>query len=315
MQPQLEQEDLLTVTRAELTDRLDRFLAALPARNPDAAGFAPDARYTENGIALPLGGGLWATADELGTYRHDFLDPVSGQAACFATVREGRTRSIFSARIKLEDEGISEAEVVIARPDLGGGGPFPNGPAALDESGGPDPAWFEPIPAGERLSREELRRIANLYFAGLEKNDGKGEYPFADDCIRIENGQRVTAEPAAQGAGAERDTQTPYRLDLKAMNAKQQFESGFFAFVDRIRERRFPLVDEERGVVFTFAFFEHSGTVREYQLADGTPATAGLDRPFTWMIAEAFRIERGLFTRIEALMTAVPYGMGSGWSD
>jgi hypothetical protein len=31
------------------------------------------------------------------------------------------------------------------------------------------------------------------------------------------------------------------------------------------------------------------------------------------MIAEAFRIERGLLTRIEALMIEVPYGMGSGW--
>lgn len=304
-----------TLTRAELTNRLDRFLAALPARDRGPAGFAADARYTENGVALPLGEGLWATADELGAYRHDFLDPVSGQAACFATVREGQTRSIFAARIKLADEAITEAEVVIARPDLGGGGPFPNGPRALDESGGPDPSWFEPIPADERMSREELRRIANLYFAGLEKNDGKGEYPFADDCVRIENGELVTAEPSAQGAGTGRDTQTPYRLDLKAMNARQQFESGFFAFVDRIRERRFPLVDEERGVVFTFAFFDHSGTVREYQLADGTATTAGLDRPFTWMIAEAFRIERGLFTRIEALMTAVPYGMSSGWPE
>src|SRR5690606_8412982 len=118
LQLSLSRRTLLTISRAELTDRLDRFLAALPARNRDAAGFAPDARYTENGVALPLGEGLWATADELGTYRHDFLDPASGQAACFATVREGRTRSIFSARIKLEGDGISEAEVVIARPDL-----------------------------------------------------------------------------------------------------------------------------------------------------------------------------------------------------
>ena len=195
----------------------------------------------------------------------------------------------------------------------GGGGPFPDGPRSLDESGAPDPAWFEPIPEAERMSRDELRRVANLYFAGLEKNDGKGDYPFADDCVRIENGELVTAESKARDGGTQRDTRTPYRLDLKAMSAKEQFESGFFAFVDRIRERRFPLVDEERGIVFTFAFFEHSGTVRDYTLADGTPTSAGLDRPFTWMIAEAFRIERGLFTRIEALMTAVPYGHRSGW--
>ena len=40
----------------------------------------------------------------------------------------------------------------------------------------------------------------------------------------------------------------------------------------------------------------------------------GIDRPFSWMIAEAFRVERGLLTRIEALMTEVPYGHRSGWA-
>lgn len=311
---QIIKEELLTALgREELTAHLDRFLNALTTRQSPPPGLASDARYTENGVELPLGEGLWATADKMGRYRHDFLDAVSGQAACFATVWEGKTHSIMSARIKVAEDAVTEAEVVIARPDLGGGGPFPDGPRSLDESGAPDPAWFEPIPEAERTSREELRRIANLYFAGLEKNDGKGEYPFADDCVRIENGELVTAEPKARDGGTQRDTRTPYRLDLKAMSAREQFESGFFAFVDRIRERRFPLVDEERGIVFTFAFFEHSGTVREYTLADGTPTTAGLDRPFTWMIAEAFRIERGLFTRIEALMTAVPYGHRSGW--
>ncbi len=59
--------------------------------------------------------------------------------------------------------------------------------------------------------------------------------------------------------------------------------------------------------MFAFAFFDHAGTARDYALADGTPAK-GLDRPFTWMIAEAFRIER-LLTRIEALMTGVPHGI------
>ena len=59
-------------------------------------------------------------------------------------------------------------------------------------------------------------------------------------------------------------------------------------------------------------FFDHDGTVRDYRLADGTPRQ-GIDRPFSWMIAEAFRIERELLTRIEALMTEVPYGHRSGW--
>ncbi len=267
------------------------------------------ARYTENGVELPVGEGLWVTADAIGPYRHQIADSAGGEAACFTTVTEGKTRSHLALRVKREGGAVREIEAMVARPPLfGGADAFGDGPGALDASGGADPAWFAEIPASERTQRAELQRIADMYFVGLEKNDGRGEYPFSDDCIRIENGFRVTQVPPDPAAG-----KTPYAERLRSLSAREQFETGFFRFVDRIRERRFPVIDEARGTVFSFAFFDHSGTVREYQLADGTPITAGIDRPFSWMIAEAFRIERGLITRIEALMTQVPYGHRSGW--
>lgn len=265
--------------------------------------------YTENGQRLPVGEGLWATADRVGPYCHMFIDEESGQAACFATLTEGGTRSVMALRIKVAGVQASEIETIVARPPLFGGvSAFGDGPAALDKSGGPDQAWLTEIDPAERLSRAELERVANMYFAGLERNDGRGEYPFADDCIRIENGFRTTGVPPSPGAG-----KTPYLETFRALSAKQQFETGYFAFVDRIRDRRFPVIDPARGLVFAFAFFDHSGTVREYTLADGTPVTSNVERPFSWTIAEAFRIERGLITRIEALMTECPYGMKSGW--
>lgn len=287
---------------------LETALTALVSR--DRPGLE-NARYTENGVELPVGEGLWATADAIGPYRHAVLDPGAGEAACFTTVTEGRTRSIMALRVRGLASGIDEIEAVVARPPLfGGADAFGDGPGALDASGAADPAWFEPIPEADRIDRAELQRIADMYFVGLEKNDGRGDYPFADDCVRIENGFRVTQVPPTPTAG-----KTPYQDKLRSLSAREQFETGFFRFVDRIRERRFPVIDVSRGTVFSFAFFDHSGTVREYQLADGTPVTAGIDRPFSWMIAEAFRIERGLITRIEALMTQVPYGHRSGWGE
>ncbi len=269
-----------------------------------------DAAYTENGQRLPVGEGLWATADKVGPYCHAFLDEESGQAACFVTLTEGGTRSIMALRVKAADGQVAEIEAIVARPPLfGGASAFGDGPAALDASGGPDPAWSADVHPSERMSRAELVRLADMYFAGLERNDGRGEYPFADECVRIENGFRTTEVPPSPGAG-----KSPYLEAFRAMSARQQFETGYFAFVDRIRERRFPVIDPKRGLVFAFAFFDHSGTVREYRLANGTPITSNVDRPFSWMIAEAFRIERGLITRIEALMTECPYGMCSGWS-
>ena len=284
---------------------IDDVLAALVSRH---TGALAGARYTENGIELPVGEGLWGTADAIGPYRHEFHDHATGQSAAFVTVTEGNTRSILALRVKAQGERVREIEAVIARPPLfGGASGFGDGPAQLDASGGPDARWFgDP---GPRLPREDLRRVADAYFSGLERNDGQGDYPFADDCLRIENGFRTTNVPPSGGA-----RETPYLEAFRALGARQQFETGFFRFVTRIRERRFPVIDEARGVVFAFAFFDHDGTVRDYRLADGTPRQ-GIDRPFSWMIAEAFRVERGLLTRIEALMTEVPYGMSSGWVE
>ena len=291
--------------RGRLRAALDRVLDAIGSSGP------PDldaAVYTENGQRLPVGEGLWALADKVGPYRHTFLDEESGQAACFATLTEGGTRSIMALRLGAAS-GPAEIEAIVARPPLFGGvSAFGDGPAALDASGGADPAWFAQLDPSERMSRADLRRVADLYFAGLERNDGQGDYPFADDCIRIENGFRTTAVPPAPTAG-----KTPYAQAFRALTARQQFETGYFAFVDRIRDRRFPLIDPARGLVFSLAFFDHSGTVRDYRLADGTPVRSQVERPFSWMIAEAFRIERGLIVRIEALMTECPYGMGPGW--
>jgi hypothetical protein len=295
------------MARERLKAGLDGVLNAFGSASADFAGTV----YTENGQRLPIGEGLWATADKVGPYCHGFLDEESGQAACFATLTEGSTHSIMALRIGLEAEQVSEIEATVARPPLFGGvSAFGDGAAALDASGGADPAWFAEIHASERMSRAELERVADLYFAGLERNDGRGEYPFAEDCIRIENGFRTTGVPPSPNAG-----KTPYFEAFRALTAKQQFKTGYFAFVDRIRERRFPVIDPVRGLVFSFAFFDHSGTVRDYALADGTPVHSQVERPFTWMIAEAFRIERGLITRIEALMTECPYGMRSGWTD
>jgi hypothetical protein len=285
---------------------LDTLLAAFVSR--DSVAFA-GARYTENGVELPVREGLWATADRIGPYRHDFVDHATGQAATFATITEGTSRSIMAVRIGTAGGEVREIEALVARPPLfGGASGFGDGPAQLDTAGAPAPQWFQEVPEAERMSRDDLRRVADAYFTGLELNDGQGDYPFADDCVRIENGFRTTNVAPSGGA-----RETPYLESFRALGAKQQFETGFFRFVTRIRARRFPVIDEARGLVFALAFFDHDGTVRDYRLADGTPRR-GIDRPFSWMIAEAFRVERGLLTRIEALMTEVPYGHRSGWA-
>ena len=74
------------IERAALVRSIDGFLAALVARDPARAMLAPDVRYTENGQDLPIGEGAWATVDALGGYRHDFVDPLSGNVATIVVI-------------------------------------------------------------------------------------------------------------------------------------------------------------------------------------------------------------------------------------
>lgn len=286
---------------------LNTVLAALVSRDTSALA---GARYTENGQELRVGDGLWATCDAVGPYRHDFTDHETGSAVSFVTVTEGTARALAAIRVNAAH---GEIEAIVVRPGLlGSVSAYPDGSDKLDAMG-IEQRWFEPIPPAERMSRAELERIADAYFSAIERNDGKGFYPFSDDCVRYEHGYRTSGETDARDAGHERDPDTPYQPHFKAMGVKQQFETGFFRFVTAIRDRRYVTIDEELGVVCALAFFDHDGTVREYELADGTVVDAGLTRPFTWQIAEAFRIENGLITRIEAILQPCPYGMKPGW--
>lgn len=296
--------------RAELADLLGILQAAM-TRTAELPAVHRGLRYTENGQELGPGTGLWATADRWGTYRHAFFDDGTGQAGCFATVHEGQTHSVVFMRMKAAGGAITEVEMIAARPGLGGGGPFAEGAASLDAAGAPAALWDAVTEPGAQEGRAALMQAADRYFSGLERNDGRGDYNFTADCVRVENGFRTTNVPPASGAAGD----TPYADAFRALGAREQFETGFFRFVDSIRDRRFPIVDTARGLVVALAFFDHAGTLREYELADGTNVSGAIDRPFTWMIAEAFRVEHGQLRLIEALMTAVPYGMGSGWPE
>jgi len=97
---------------------------------------------------------------------------------------------------------------------------------------------------------------------------------------------------------------------------REQFESGLLHFVMRIRDRRYLVVDEERGLVVAFAFFDHdAGASRHFTTPDGRSVTAGPTVPWTWEIAELFKVEKGLLHEIEAILERAPYGMTSGWSS
>ncbi|BAK67318.1 hypothetical protein SLG_26430 [Sphingobium sp. SYK-6] len=280
-------------TRTCLEGWVDRYLVAMRDAKVDEAMFARDVKFTENGIQLPLGDeGLWHSMSALGTYKFTVPDIETQQVAFLGTVREknrdGKESVVAIAlRLKIRGDRITEIEQLASRPaDTNSSrSDIPPTGVGVEKMGQPHPWFTAPIPVAQRQTREELVKTANYYFTGLQRNDGKGYYPFTDDCIRFENGMDVLANALDPTTGKR-----------GRMTCKYQFEAALKNIVSRVRDRRFVAVDRERGIVFAFAFFDHEQI------------------NWTWQLGELFRIENGQIRRIEAIFHRAPYGINSGWS-
>ena len=285
--------------RACLEGFVNQYLEALAARDPSRVHFADNVKFTENTAKLKIGEGFWATANGIGNFKLYFAEPEAGQVGFIGVMKEWDNPVIFCLRLKVADGKVSEVEDFVVR-DAGAG-------KNLDAIGKPNPLFLEAISPAERESREELVKTANMYFSGLQNNDGKGVYPFTADCNRIENAMQTTNNPG------------PYKQDpstgnwVMSLGCEAQFKTGFFRIVTQIRERRFVIVDRERGLVFAFGFFDHAGTVKSIPLTNGALVPATLRHPFTWEIGELFKIEKGKIRAIQAALTQEPYGISSGW--
>jgi hypothetical protein len=302
-QPQSTNRIPANCDRACLERLVRDYLDAVVAHDPSRLPLSADVKYTENEQPVPVGDGFWRTAAGVGNYAHHFADPITTQAAWMGTMKEGNALILIALRLRVQLGRITEIETSYFRP--GGGGP--NDIAAMDARGTPEAPWLEPIPPAQRSTRNELVEIANAYFEGVQRNDGKGFYPFTDDCDRIENGARTTNNRSGPT--------TPGGFNYMALDCKKQLESGYLAIVTSVHQRRYPLVDEERGVVWSNAIFDLGGTVKSVRLTSGetvdTSAFAG--RASSIEVTEAFKIENGKIRRIEMIGGSMPYHFHSAW--
>jgi hypothetical protein len=290
--------------RAGMEEIAESFLTALAANDASRLPLAAGARYTEQGQAIDFDDGMWRTISGVGTYRHVFADCSAGQIGLFATMRENGTPLVMGARLRLDIGRISEVETVVYRT---GTGPAWNdaGVPALEKIGRPKNLWLEEIPVARRKSRQELARTANHYFEAIENNDGKGFYPFTDDCDRLENGVYTTNNPGLIVMGG---------VDIGGMGCKAQFSTGLYGIVTRVHHRRFPVIDEERQAVFALAVFDHGGHIRQLTMPSGQKVDVGFfSRPSSILLAEAFKIHGDNIRQVEAVGTGVPYHLHPGW--
>ena len=221
-------------TRENLKSIADQYFTALEAHDPSGVPFASNARYTENGIEVPVGKGVWETALET-TFMRKVIDTTKCGTHIQAIIEEKDNPKpvLYGVRLKIDRDEISEIEAIVVR-----GGQVLNVPAIMATK---DQDWEGILPMEQRSSRLAMMAVADDYFELFvkEKKRKVSDLAYSGFCDRWENGMILTR-------GGMNQTSVMPKYDCSP--------EGFADMADTHGPRRF-LVDEEAGVVVAYALF------------------------------------------------------------
>lgn len=272
---------------------VDQYLVAMVAHDPSKLPLARDVKFTEDGVPLQLGDGLWATAGALGTYKLYFAEPEAGEVGAYVIVQENGAPVILALRLRVVKRHITEIESLIARKQT-------TSLINTDNMTEARPIFLETVPPADRPSREEMVSMVGKYFDGIEQGNGE-IVPFDPDCIRIENGVQTCPSSASSPLGA--------------LSCGAQLSTKIFTYIQTVSPRRFPVVDRERGLVLAIVRFNHPGTQQTIEVAGHGKMTMGRysQWPNSTHIAELFKIQDHKIKEITAVIVLHPYKAAMGW--
>jgi hypothetical protein len=263
------------------------YRAAYLKHDVTLAPFARHVRYSENSAEMAFPDGTWDTVTQEVDTPLVLSDPATGQIGIYTSVLQRQTQGFLAVRLRVRDRHITEVEQVIATKRNVSAPPVPMGDALEYHR---DAALRATVPAAQRLSRAQIRKLADGYFSTLQYNTGEIRGTrFSPAAVRHENG-------------------IPYS-DLE-----KGFKSGRYRYNNRVRDRDCFLVDEERGFTMCRGFIDHKGVLDEYKMTDGTPAKSNYQEPQSWGFLESFKVTQDGIVAVEATFSAVPYYLRSPWT-
>jgi hypothetical protein len=283
-----------------LTMLVDQYLKALVAHDPAQIPVISGIKFTENTISLKLGDALWGTISGLGTYKLYFADPQDGTAGIEASIRENGTPALLLLRLKVVNHKISEIEMLVHR--------NAQDATALEKFGHPNAVWSQPLESSQRVSRQEMVKIANSYFDGILHSAGDS-VPFDPGCNRILDGGQDTNNPTAKG-WFDKDSFKP-----DAMGIRENMNTHIWSYIHSIDPRRIVVVDQKIGIVVGMFMFNHPGNVKFADVpgVGKVPMPPVTQRPSSVLMGEFFKLEGGKIRQIEGISIALPYGAKTGW--
>ncbi|MGD9160971.1 MAG: hypothetical protein PVG39_21315 [Desulfobacteraceae bacterium] len=220
-------------TRDSLKGITDNFLTALESHNPSGVSLASNVRYTENGIEVPAGKGVWETIEKI-TFKRGMVDTKKCGTHTQTVIQEKDQEkpTLYGVRLKVEEEKISEIEAIVVRGEQVLG--VPEILATKDQD-------WDILPPEQRSSRLAMMAAADDYFELFVKDKKRvvSDLAYSGYCDRWENGAITTK------GGMNQDVIMP-RHDCSP--------EGFADMTETHGPRRF-LVDEETGVVVAYVLF------------------------------------------------------------
>jgi hypothetical protein len=284
--------------RACLTGAVNSYLAALVAHDPSRVPLAANLEFVENTVDKKPGQGLWKTASEgPTTFKIYVPDPVSEEVGFLGVMKVNDKPTIVALRLKIRHGQIVAAEHLIA--DIR--------PESMKNLEMPRKVFLTPVPRDKRDSRADMIRIASMYYPALTGADANNA-PFADDCLRHENGMQTTGNPppAKPGFGT-----------LGAMGCAAQLKTGSMNYIKRIEPVRVMIADREYGLVFGLSQFRQPMTSKTEAIT-GVPGVTSVPmnfKPFDLPAAHIFKIYGGQIHEIEAMGFMMPYDSKTGWEN
>ena len=290
-----------TCNRKCLTDLMDNYLAALPKRDISAVPMAENVKIVENGEVIDTGKGLWQTATGGPTvFKIYTADPDRGEVGFMGVIEENKKPTLAAIRLKIADgrvDGkITEIDHLVAHGDQ------PLNPNMSK----PRTAFLERLPKLQRINRDKMLEIANLYYESILADDG-AVAPFADTCQRRENGGITAGNPSP-------DPKSDFAV-FEKMKCGEQLSTNVMSYITDINGRRIFAVDEELGLVMAFSVFRHDGEPKVMQIT-GVPGVTERKNdygPFDLPAAHVYKIRGGKLDEIEAIGFMAEAGYKTGW--
>jgi len=268
--------------RACLTGFADTYFKALVDNHASSVPLAPNVKVTLNGQAMKLDQAFWESAERT-IYRWDIVNEQLGDIASEAVVLNADgSKTMYMARLKVLNGKITEVETIKANKGEADRLWDPDNLTAVS------PALQLSIREADQDSYYGLIAAAESYWRAFQTNGTDTYHPASlmPDARRFENGVQTTGI-VRNGVYA---------------SASEGFDKGRFKGRN-LWDRRYPVVDTERGIVLSIVRFG----IKDGMKSEST-ATAN-DR----LVAEFFCVKSGKIQEIHAVLFNLPDAKPTGW--